>query len=411
MRFSKQTIILRKENRVVLVNKCTRNWYRLSEELFSVIKFAVDKNLADDELLQNLYDEEDRKIVKDIINHLKRLKIILETEEDVREELNITMAITDRCNLLCKHCSYNAKYSENIAEKVSKNEMMARMKSILCYNPTSIILTGGEPMIRDDFIELIDWLKNQYKGKIFLMTNGTLINNANVKKIVNTFSQIDISIDGIDDETCEKIRGKGVYDKVVKAVQLLQHNNFHKISLSMVDTHITHKYIREFYKLNEKLNTHPIIRSFSAVGRGEKNKHQLELKGEDYEESKQILSENVKTNFKRNFKSSGCGAGRGNFFVDYDGKIYGCATLREFGCKLGEINNIKEVINYEENASYKEMTRKIPEKCKKCDVNIFCIECLADFFEIEEEFETFCSERKKCIQDIVWGIEEEKKCL
>lgn len=270
MRFSKHTIILRKENRVVLVNKCTRNWYRLSEELFSVIKFAVDKNLADDELLQNLYDEEDRKIVKDIINHLKRLKIILETEEDVREELNITMAITDRCNLLCKHCSYNAKYSENIAEKVSKNEMMARMKSILCYNPTSIILTGGEPMIRDDFIELIDWLKNQYKGKIFLMTNGTLINNANVKKIVNTFSQIDISIDGIDDETCEKIRGKGVYDKVVKAVQLLQHNNFHKISLSMVDTHITHKYIREFYKLNEKLNTHPIIRSFSAVGRGEK---------------------------------------------------------------------------------------------------------------------------------------------
>ena len=169
---------------------------------------------------------------------------------------------------------------------------MARMKSILCYNPTSIILTGGEPMIRDDFIELIDWLKNQYKGKIFLMTNGTLINNANVKKIVNTFSQIDISIDGIDDETCEKIRGKGVYDKVVKAVQLLQHNNFHKISLSMVDTHITHKYIREFYKLNEKLNTHPIIRSFSAVGRGEKNKHQLELKGEDYEESKQ--SENRK---------------------------------------------------------------------------------------------------------------------
>lgn len=150
---------------------------------------------------------------------------------------------------------------------------------------------------------------------------------------------------------------------------------------------------------------------YSAVGRGEKNKHQLELKGEDYEESKQILSENVKTNFKRNFKSSGCGAGRGNFFVDYDGKIYGCATLREFGCKLGEINNIKEVINYEENASYKEMTRKIPEKCKKCDVNIFCIECLADFFEIEEEFETFCSERKKCIQDIVWGIEEEKKCL
>ncbi|RHO79187.1 hypothetical protein DW061_22340 [Ruminococcus sp. AF42-9BH] len=85
----------------MLVNKCTRNWYRLSEELFSVIKFAVDKNLADDELLQNLYDEEDRKIVKDIINHLKRLKIILETEEDVREELNITMAITDRCNLLC----------------------------------------------------------------------------------------------------------------------------------------------------------------------------------------------------------------------------------------------------------------------------------------------------------------------
>lgn len=102
MRFSKHTIILRKENRVVLVNKCTRNWYRLSEELFSVIKFAVDKNLADDELLQNLYDEEDTYCVGKSEFLLGNIN-----KEGFKEDKILEFqTINAKCNPLCEGCGH-----------------------------------------------------------------------------------------------------------------------------------------------------------------------------------------------------------------------------------------------------------------------------------------------------------------
>lgn len=406
MKFNKDVVILEREDRVILVNSYNRKWYKLSRELFLIIRDAVNGNYTENILLSKMYDEEDRKIVSNVINNLRVLGILLENNHaGMNRELNFTIAITDRCNLVCKHCSYSAKYGTNL-EKVSTKELIFRLKKILQLNPTSLAFTGGEPMVREDFDEILEWLGHNYKGHTMLMTNGTLINEENVKKIGQNFSQIDISIDGINEETCAAIRGRGVFDKVINSVHLLQERGFTKISLSMVDTHLTHKYIEQFFELNKKMGTHPVLRSFSAIGRGEINKNMFELQDDDYIEKKNKLSEEFRTNYKNNFKSSGCGAGKGNFFVDYDGSIYGCATLREYGYKIGEIEDIEQVIKYEENMHYRNMINRLPDKCKKCDVNIFCIECLADFFDIDQEkFDDFCNERKECIQDIVWGRE------
>lgn len=57
-----------------------------------------------------------------------------------------------------------------------------------------------EPMIRNDFIELLKYLKDHYKGKIIISTNGTLINNENVEILAECASQIDISLDGYDEK-------------------------------------------------------------------------------------------------------------------------------------------------------------------------------------------------------------------
>ena len=404
MKFNKDVVILEREDRVILVNSYNRQWYKLSRELFLIIRVAVDKNYSEDILLRKLYDDEDRRIVSNVINNLRVLGILLENNDtDINRELNFTIAITDRCNLVCKHCSYSAKYGTSL-EKVSTKELICRLIKILRLNPTSLAFTGGEPMVRTDFDEILEWLECNYKGRTMLMTNGTLINEENVKRIAQNFSQIDISIDGINEETCAAIRGKGVFDRVINSVHLLQNNGFAKISLSMVDTHITHKYIEKFFELNKKMGTYPVLRSFSAVGRGEINKKMFELQESDYTREKSDLSEEFRTNYRNHFKSSGCGAGKGNFFVDYDGSIYGCATLREYGHKIGKIEDIEQVIRYEENMYYINMIDKLPDRCKKCDVNIFCIECLADFFDIDQEkFDDFCNERKECIQDIVWG--------
>lgn len=47
------------------------------------------------------------------------------------------------------------------------------------------------------------------------MTNGTLINEENASKLAKQFFSIDISLDGVDEENCAKIRGKHVFGKVI----------------------------------------------------------------------------------------------------------------------------------------------------------------------------------------------------
>lgn len=395
--------IIERDHRVVLVNTCTRDWYKMSKEIFDILKYGIENEYSRSKFLSILYDGEDREILLKVINNLRRKGIILEDDDKESQiELNFTMAITDRCNLICNHCSYNANYCQNTTERITSEQMRERLNKILLLDPVSITFTGGEPMVREDFISLSEWVRTRFDRELALMTNGTLITEENVQSIIKTFSKIDISIDGVDENTCSQIRGKGVFSRVLKSVDLLQKNGFDKISLSMVDTHITHAYVEKFYDLNQRLGTHPVLRSFSAVGRGAYNKNQLQLQKSDYLEKPISLSEELKIKYQKNIKSSGCGAGKGIFFIDYDGSVYGCATLRELGYKLGDIDEIEKVIRFDRNVVYKEMIGNIPKKCKNCDVNIFCIECLADFLSVENDFEMFCNKRKKFLDDIIW---------
>lgn len=128
MKFNKDVVILEREDRVILVNSYTRKWYKLSRELFLIIRDAVNRNYTENILLSKLYDDEDRKIVSNVINNLRDLGILLDNNHaGMNRELNFTIAITDRCNLVCKHCSYSAKYGTTL-EKVSTKELIFRLK-------------------------------------------------------------------------------------------------------------------------------------------------------------------------------------------------------------------------------------------------------------------------------------------
>lgn len=404
MKFSEYVKRVERENVILLVNTRTRDWYKISNEIFGIINYGVEKQYNREKLLAAMYDEEDRDIILKVINNLSNKGIIIEDDKtEIPAELNFTVAITNRCNLTCKHCSYSAKLCQNTIEKVTYEQLKDRLMKIIALKPTTITFTGGEPMVRSDFLGLSEWVRTKFEGQMFLMTNGTLITEENVDQLIKIYSHIDISIDGVDEWTCSQIRGEGVFTKVLKSVDLLQKKGFSKISLSMVDTHITHRFINQFFDLNKKLKTHPVLRNFSEVGRGKQNKEKLQLRQEDYSEIE--LTDEFKKNYQKNFKASGCGAGKGVFFVDYDGAIYGCATLRELGYNLGNIEQVENVIDSSKNEKYKDMLGDIPEKCKLCDVNIFCIECLGDFLNTKQNnFESFCSERKRCLNDIVWEM-------
>lgn len=204
-----------------------------------------------------------------------------------------------------------------------------------------LAFTGGEPLVRRDILEILRYTRNHFLGKICLMTNGTLITNENVKEIVGCVDSIDISIDGVDEETCSQIRGKNVFNKVIHAIELLHEEGFTKISLSMVLTKENIIYEKKFDELNKKLGTSPMKRKFSPIGRGAENREKFEIKLDLNE--KPILD--IKA-AQQEVSICHCGALTRTLYIGYDGYIYPCNTLDRKEYSLGKLKSMIQLMHF-----------------------------------------------------------------
>ena len=89
-------------------------------------------------------------------------------------------AITGRCNYRCKHCFMSApeaKFGELCLDQMKK--IVNELKKCGIYN---ISLTGGEPLVRDDFFEIVDELLSAEINISSIYTNGCLVNVDLLKK-------------------------------------------------------------------------------------------------------------------------------------------------------------------------------------------------------------------------------------
>lgn len=142
-------------------------------------------------------------------------------------EFYVQWHFIESCNLRCIHCyqnNYNHKDIDlNLLGSIffKIDEAMSKWKT-KCF----ISLTGGEPFLRPDglfylasLIEESDNFKN-----IAILTNGTLIDDNMVNEIkkYKKISEIQISLDGHNEKTHDKIRGEGTFLKAAESVKKLK---------------------------------------------------------------------------------------------------------------------------------------------------------------------------------------------
>lgn len=137
----------------------------------------------------------------------------------------VAWEITDACNLACKHCRAEANLVPS-KEQLTTEEGKKLLNSISQVAKPIIIFTGGEPLLREDLFELISHA-NSLRLKPVLAPNGTLLNDAIVKKIKACGVQrVSLSIDGPDATSHNLFRGvEGAFEKTVEATKLLKKEN------------------------------------------------------------------------------------------------------------------------------------------------------------------------------------------
>lgn len=137
----------------------------------------------------------------------------------------VQWSITGKCNYKCRHCYMDAPSSQSV--ELSLNDLKKILNEIEKCGIYHIKITGGEPLIRKDFFELIKEIIN--KGIIIdeIYTNGYLINRAFLQKLSenNVFPVINMSFDGVGYHDWMR-RVEGAEKNVIRAFKLCHEMGF-----------------------------------------------------------------------------------------------------------------------------------------------------------------------------------------
>lgn len=133
-----------------------------------------------------------------------------------RQLTNLRISVTQRCNLNCLYCHREGEKSSG--DEMSPNEIarIATIASSLGMNKLKI--TGGEPLVRDDLVEIVSKCANKFE-EISMTTNGTLLADYSGDLRTVGLKRVNVSLDTLDHEKYRRITGSDVLDDVIKGIE------------------------------------------------------------------------------------------------------------------------------------------------------------------------------------------------
>ena len=246
----------------------------------------------------------------------------------------LTWELTYACNLQCVHClSSSGQRDERELSTAEAKRVLDELRDLQVFY---INIGGGEPMVRRDFFELLEYSVGNGIGVKF-STNGAFIDAEKARRLAAMdYLDIQISLDGVDAVTNDAVRGVGSYDMARRAMDNLAAANFGPFKISVVVTRHNVPQLDRFKALADSYGAQLRITRLRPSGRGADTWHELHpTNGQQREIYDWLLKhgENVLTGdsfFHLNAFGESlpglnmCGAGRVVCLIDPIGDVYAC---------------------------------------------------------------------------------------
>lgn len=153
-----------------------------------------------------------------------------------RPLLHLRVAVTQQCNLHCAYCHREGeeRHFKGIATEMDLNEIVRIVRVAVRLGVSKIKLTGGEPLMRKDIIEIvreigaIEGLKD-----LSMTTNGTQLSFQAKELRQNGLRRININLPSLNAEVYKKLTG-GRVENVIAGVQMAVEVGFWPVKLNMV---------------------------------------------------------------------------------------------------------------------------------------------------------------------------------
>ena len=269
-----------------------------------------------------------------------------------RYPMNGTLELTLRCNLRCKMCMFRREDTQ-LMQELTAAQWIDLADQLAKAGTLSLLLTGGEPLMRKDFAEIYAGIYP--KGFLLtLYTNATLVTD----RVMETLRampphRIGVTLYGTCNEDYEAICGMpNGFDKAMEGIEKLR-TLPSALELRFTPTCDTIEKTEVLDKLvYDRFGIHPILSSrvFKAVRGGCMHPETCRPTPQQtvdiiHRQMQARLRNLIPEQFKEHVKLEifdrcedapqsqtllGCSAGMKNFTITYDGKLLGCQLLDTF---------------------------------------------------------------------------------
>ena len=340
-----------------------------------------------------------RTMIDARIVHVDRYVIQKQAEKLAADHpYTVYFSNTERCNLTCPYC-YNAdsrSRHSKLKEEMTTDESKRALKMLKDFGVMNVAFCGGEPMCRPDILEIASYAKSigLYTA---IVTNGTLITDKVAPKVAELFDLVWVSLDSAVKEEHEAMRGKGSYQRTMRALRLLTKYRPQKFIVNSVVTKLnvysmpeTHRImVDEFHvdlhRMSAYMETAGI--TYDKNGRpiegitNDPSYHdvfysaglKLELGGDELPPIEVFKEDGVIV--KKGLRRIQCGFASGDIHMVSNGDIYPCVMLYEEGFKCGNImeEDIAKIYRESEVMNRcREATIDKIEECEGCFVKYIC---------------------------------------
>lgn len=312
------------------------------------------------------------------------------------------LLVTDQCNLRCKYCIQHYKDSnkEMSLETAFKYIDMIVENHIPYhqYEYSMIQFTGGEPLLRADFIlKCMDYFEDKiadkpYKYYYFIPTNGTLFGDPKVRELIEKYSSklsLGISIDGYK-EMHDSLRGG--YDTIIKGLPWVQNVGLPITVMPCLSADNANGITDSIKHLVNDLNFTSIYVSLAyddprwAEDSVVKSFYEQLLQTADFLSSfanyRRIscsLLDPIDF-FNREVYSPCCHSVMSGLAVDYQGKLWTCYRFRnpevQYDYSIGNVDDWIDKKKLNKVRAYSPLTVPGIDECTDCNIGSNCKKCI-----------------------------------
>lgn len=322
----------------------------------------------------------------------------------------VGFSITQACNLNCKLCGVGA--AEPLEGELTTEEAKKVISNLAKSGVKHLSFGGGEPLVREDIVELADYAASRIKS-VGIVSNGLLLDNKLALQIAKSgVKQVMVSLDGKDAVTHDINRGDGSYARVMEAIKNLQDARV-TARISFTISRGNYDQLPEMIEISDKYGVNLNVQEFFANGRAS-GKESLILTRRERRDMQRLL---YKTQAKRGIGSIGfenryimsedkrgkkictdpylgssfydfcvgCFAGIYSLFVSPLGEVRLCGRYGD-----GQLGNLKET-SLAEIWKNSELLKELRDRenltgrCGECTYRYICGGCRRNAYKIQKD--------------------------